>query len=332
MIVKKLLSIFLISALALPLARSVTAVTKTLGDNEFQYLVFGLDDAANNTDVIIALTYDVSLNSVSVVQIPRDTYCSYGSENKKINHLYSHFRHLGLEEKEAFAKTTEFIGNQLGVRFDGYVAITTEGFRNAVDAIGGVKVMLNENFVYESADPSKSFTLPAGENTLNGKQAEIFVRHRNSYVTGDLGRLDTQKIFIEGVFDTISSFNGYSELFVGLRKIQKNVTTDFSISELLTVILKHSSKFKALDVCYLTMPGQALEDKSGIWFYALNRASCEEIAEKYMSSSSEFDKDRKFLNADDSRFRDIYYRDKFEYKVYTSKQLDDIKIPKTTER
>ena len=191
-------------------------------------LLLGKDDASGLADFVALFNLDAEQNSVMLVQIPRDTYCSYESENSKINHLYSHFRLLGLSDKEALARVTEFIGNQLGVSFDGYLGITTEGFRNSVDAIGGVRVLLNERFVYESRDPSRSFVLEPGENTLNGEQAEVFVRYRSGYLTGDLGRLDTQKIFLKGLFETLSSVNGYDEAFSILRKIQKNVITDFS--------------------------------------------------------------------------------------------------------
>jgi LCP family protein required for cell wall assembly len=328
MIFKKLFSVILIGALALPVTRNVTAIAGALRDNEFQYLIYGFDDVSDNTDVIIAFNYDVNTNDVSIVQIPRDTYCSYESENSKINHLYSHFRFLGLSDKEALARVTEFIGNQLGVSFDGYLGITTEGFRNSVDAIGGVCVLLNERFVYESRDPSRSFVLEPGENTLNGEQAEVFVRYRSGYLTGDLGRLDTQKIFLEGLFETLSSVNGYDEAFSILRKIQKNVITDFSAVELLTVIIKHSSKFKMLGASYLTMPGEASPDKNGISYYVLNRASCEEVIEKYLSPVSEFDRDRRFLSSDNLAFREIYLRDRIEYKVYTSGEVNGIKVPK----
>ena len=49
---------------------------KVLADNEkcFTYLVLGLDDAAQNADVIMLLSYIPCENRVSFVQIPRDTY------------------------------------------------------------------------------------------------------------------------------------------------------------------------------------------------------------------------------------------------------------------
>jgi hypothetical protein len=67
---------------------------------------------------------------------------------------------------------------------------------------------------------------------------------------------------------------------------------------------------------------------NGISYYVLNRASCEEVIEKYLSPVSEFDRDRRFLSSDNLAFREIYLRDRIEYKVYTSGEVNGIKVPK----
>ena len=50
-------------------------------------LCLGLDDAAANTDVILLLTLDPERQTVSVLQIPRDTYFSSKTPQNKINQL-----------------------------------------------------------------------------------------------------------------------------------------------------------------------------------------------------------------------------------------------------
>ena len=50
-------------------------------DGDFTYFVAGLDDAGNNTDVMILVRYFAKNNSVMLIQIPRDTYFSgYATE------------------------------------------------------------------------------------------------------------------------------------------------------------------------------------------------------------------------------------------------------------
>ncbi|WP_343061473.1 LCP family protein [Nocardioides luti] len=80
-----------------------------------------------------------------------------------------------------------------GVLVDHYVVVNFEGFRDMVDAIGGVEVCIPEDIV----DPAHGINIPAGTRKIAGQQALNYVRER--YVVGngsDTGRMKRQQAFI----------------------------------------------------------------------------------------------------------------------------------------
>ena len=139
-------------------ASAVSDAIRVAVKSRYLYLVVGLDDAAENTDAILIVSYDSEKNNAAVLMLPRDTYCSFGDRLNKINHMYSSFKLSGLNADSAMKSTTEFLGRRLGVKFDGYFAITTELFRSAIDSIGGVEITLSEDFTYTAGEESFHLT------------------------------------------------------------------------------------------------------------------------------------------------------------------------------
>ena len=147
-------------------------------------LVCGIDSDIDRhqalTDVILLLSIDVEKKNVQILQIPRDTYV--GTEiptggTGKINAVYSHAQNTTGPQA-----LVNVIYDMLHVRIDHYATITMDGFRKAVDSIGGVKMNVPYFIEFE---PGK--ILNAGEQTLTGEKAEWFVRYRAGYSEGDLG-------------------------------------------------------------------------------------------------------------------------------------------------
>ncbi len=89
-----------------------------------------------------------------------------------------------------------------GVRLDHFVVVNFEGFKDMVDAIGGVEVCIPEDIV----DPAHGINLPAGTRKLEGMQALNYVRER--YVVGngsDIGRMKRQQAFIASMAHQVVS-------------------------------------------------------------------------------------------------------------------------------
>ncbi len=330
---KSIFKVFFIALLAGAFAtqalNTLAVFTKTVSATTYRYLVAGLDDAADNTDVLVMVSYDSVSNESSVLQIPRDTYCNFDGYQNKINQLYSHFRRKEDSPQVAMKKTADFIGQIFSISFDGYVAMTTKSFREAVDSIGGVLINLPMDFVYESKRPGESFVLKRGQNLLDGKKAEVFIRHRKSYAMGDLGRIDAQKIFFGGLYKTFTEHIGFDKLVKLAFSLDKGVVTDFSFTETATAFIKNFSRLKQAGITYVTVPGAPFLHSSGTSYYVLNKKACERLSSERLFSSDTFDRNKICTNPAEAEIEEIYYRENITYREYKQGDIDDIIIARS---
>jgi LCP family protein required for cell wall assembly len=163
-------------------------------------LVLGVDagdyknkkSSHTRSDTIMLVNYNPNENKAFILSIPRDTRVKINGDYCKINSAHS------IGGTELTIKTVE---NFLNVHIDYYVEIDYEGFRRAIDAIGGVDVVIPRDMHYKSYDLDINFK--KGEKVhLNGELAEKFIRWRKNndgtgYATGDLGRISTQQEFLK---------------------------------------------------------------------------------------------------------------------------------------
>ncbi|MBC9713121.1 LCP family protein [Streptomyces sp. TRM66268-LWL] len=87
-----------------------------------------------------------------------------------------------------------------GVRMDHFVEIDFAGFKELVDAIGGVTVTIDKPI----KDKSSGLDLKAGTRKLDGTQSLAFVRTRHGVGDGsDLGRIGLQQQFLVALLSEI---------------------------------------------------------------------------------------------------------------------------------
>lgn len=304
---------------------AVTGIVVKAVKTEFLYLVVGLDDAAENADSIIFVAYDSKRNRATVAQLPRDTYCRYGNGYNKINGIYSELRYEGNSPNSAMSTTSDFIAKQFGISFDGYFAVTTEAFRNIVDSIGGVDITMPYEYVFHCGD-GKDVTFKKGLNTLSGSQAEFFVRYRSGYALGDISRMDMQKIFINGLYNTAKRLDA-DKLFRVFKSISGNLIQNVSPTDIFIMLLNNSLKLQDVDITYLTLPGKSVYENC-ISYYVLNRSSCEYIAEKHLFSyGRKFDINEMFKNNLSASICEVYYSTDIHCKEYGMNELNSINVP-----
>jgi len=87
----------------------------------------------------------------------------------------------------------ETIRNVSGIHVDHHARITFGGFRDVVDAVGGVELCLDEPI----ADRSAGIDLPAGCQILDGTDALGYVRVRK--IDDDLQRIQRQQRFVQAL-------------------------------------------------------------------------------------------------------------------------------------
>lgn len=191
----------------------------------FTVLMLGVDEREGDrgrSDSIIVLAVNPKKESVKMLSIPRDTRTEIvgkGTEDK-INHAYA----FG-----GVPMAMNTIENFLDIPIDYYIQINMEGFKDIVDAVGGVTVQNDLDFT------SGGFHFPKGELTLNGEKALSYSRMRYEDPRGDFGRQTRQRQIIQAVIKegtSLSTLTNYSDIFSALGK---NVKTNLTFDQMVAI-------------------------------------------------------------------------------------------------
>jgi len=189
---------------------------------QVNFLICGLDESEQMTDIIMLACIDLGNNTVNVLQIPRDTYVEKGvGSTNKINSAYS----SGDKSLTPINRLIKVINEQYKLKVDHYATVTIESFRNIVDAIGGVPI----DMPY-SVGNSQYGIIPKGYQVLDGEHAEWLVRHRHTYYDQDIGRMKIQRLFLASALQQVKKI-GFKEVTKLIPALYGQVTTDLSLSE-----------------------------------------------------------------------------------------------------
>jgi LCP family protein required for cell wall assembly len=128
------------------------------------------------------------------------------------------------------ACTWKTIESLTGIHIDHFVMVNFAGFKNVINALGGVEVCLPEPV----QDPKSRLNLSAGHHTVMGEQALAYVRTRTTLGDGsDLDRINRQQAFLASAVHKATStrllFNP-PRLYNVLNAATKSITTDSELS------------------------------------------------------------------------------------------------------
>ncbi len=230
-----------------------------------QKAVAGSTPGLSDTTILLHLSadrsraYGVSIPRDLIVSRPACTDKSTGEESApqsvaQWNEAYA----LGGE-----ACTIAQFEKLSDLRVSHFMVVDFAGFKNMVDALGGVPVCLPK----EVDDPIGRIYLPAGTYNVQGNQALDYVRVRHSIGTqdtGDIGRMKRQQAFLASMVNKVVSagtlFNP-TRLISFLDAATKSLTTDPGMRKLTTMAgLANEVKGIGLEkVVFLSMPFEPYE-------------------------------------------------------------------------
>lgn len=174
-------------------------------ESRFDILILGIrgeDDLADGgllTDTMMLLSVDKATGRTSLVSLPRDLYIDMKGTltngsiidiKGKLNEVYEH----GYENQQGLTFTSQMISRLTGVHVDKAVLFDFKAFGEIVEALGGVDVYLDKPFS-EPKQWGYPFSLPAGNNHLNGETALYYARSRYSSSDFDRARRQQQLMF-----------------------------------------------------------------------------------------------------------------------------------------
>ncbi len=213
-------------------------------------------DGGYLTDSLQVLSFEPRTATVTLISIPRDLWVQIppfegrGGYWGKINEAYA----VGMGQVDRDDNNVPYqkhdkggqlasrtVAQVLGLPIDYWVSLDFVGFRQFIDAIGGVEVNVERAFTDTqypanddaSVDPNpKTVHFDAGPQRLDGERALQFARSRYAPEDGsDFGRARRQQLLIAAVRDQIFRVETIPKLFGVLDALQGHLRMSFSFTE-----------------------------------------------------------------------------------------------------
>jgi LCP family protein required for cell wall assembly len=218
--------------------------TDAYGHTNFLILGTGGEnhDGGDLTDTIMVASLDNEQKLVTMISIPRDTWVKDDIiYNSKINEVYQNAKkHFG-SSTEGLEHLKSKVEVMMGVPIHYWVKADFNGFKELVDAIGGIDVTV-EQAIYDPYYPLdgtyeyQTFSIAAGLQHLDGETALKYARSRKT--TSDFDRANRQQQIIYAIkqqalaSDVILSPERITEI---LNTLKRNLETNITVKEILTL-------------------------------------------------------------------------------------------------
>jgi LCP family protein required for cell wall assembly len=219
-------------------------------------LLLGIGGAGHDgpelTDTIMLASIDPKAHTVSLLSIPRDlyvkdSYCPYGCKINAVNAFgEEHGKGVGAQDLKKVVSTI------LDIPVSYYAKLDFSGFKQAVDALGGVDVNV-PTALYDPFYPANSgngyqvVNISAGEHHMNGTLALEYARSRET--TSDFDRAARQQRIIAAIRTkalTVGTLTNPVKVNGLIDAIGSHVNTDLQLWEIqkLATIVKQLDSSK----------------------------------------------------------------------------------------
>ncbi|MFP3125317.1 LytR family transcriptional regulator [Ectobacillus funiculus] len=231
-------------------------------------LMLGADERADEvgrSDTLLVITLNPNTKSMKMVSIPRDTYTEIVGKGvkDKINHAYA-FGGIDM--------SVNTVENFLDIPIDYYIEVNMAGFKDIVNAVGGVDVVNDLDFTYSGHHFAK------GPIHLNGEEALAYSRMRKEDPRGDFGRQMRQRQVIKAVIQKGAKFDSLANFGDILGAIQRNVKTNLSQDDMFRIQQDYAAARNETEEIQIEGTGGIAAD--GIWYYHVSEETRQQLSQK----------------------------------------------------
>jgi LCP family protein required for cell wall assembly len=232
------------------------------------------------SDTLLLLRFDPQQSSLKVLSIPRDTRVSIPRVG------YSKINNANIYGGAELA--AQVVSQTLQeVPIDRYVRVTTNAFRELVDLVGGVEVYVPTPMVYQDLTQKLTINLEAGEQVLNGDQAEQFARFRKDG-NGDIGRVQRQEVLLKALQQRFTSPLVIPRIPQAIQVLQQSIDTNLTPEEVLA-LANFAYQLKREQVQMVMLPGRFSQptEFDGLSYWLFSESGRDRVMEQYFGLSSQ---------------------------------------------
>ena len=179
----------------------------------------------SNSDVNILVVINPVTKQILLLNTPRDYYIPNPAGGGKLDKL----THCGVYGINC---SINALADLYDVTVNYYAQINFSGFETLVDAVGGVTIESDQEYVTHNGH----YQIHKGTNKLNGAEALGFVRERYAFLTGDNQRGENQMIVLSQVIDKLTSARLITHYNSILSSLQGMFVTDVSMEEIQALV------------------------------------------------------------------------------------------------
>jgi len=222
--------------------------------NRINILLMGIGGTGHEgallTDTIMLASIQLSTNEITLISIPRDLYIKIPDNGwQRINHAsaYGDLNDYVGGGSALMAKTIE---ETFGVPVDYWLRIDFSGFKQVIDDLGGINVLVDRTFTDEQF-PTEDFgvqtiTFEKGEQYMDGETALQFARsrHGNNNEGSDFARSKRQQKILLAIKDKVLNWKTLAnpnKIYKIYDSISNHIQTNIKAGQLpdLTGLLKN---------------------------------------------------------------------------------------------
>lgn len=258
-------------------------------DNLFKdrmnFLLMGIDaregETNTRTDTIMLVSVDKKKNRIAMISLPRDTRVNIpGHGFDKINsaNVYG-----------GPQLVMETVSDLTGVKIDHYLMTNVRGFRDIVDALGGVTIDVEKRMYhydpYDEPDLRK-IDLHPGVQRMDGNKALQYVRFRSDAL-GDVTRTERQQKFLKALAKEMMQPSTITKLPKLVPTINKYLETNLGLTQMIT-LAKAAQNLGNVEIVTQTMPGKFL-NMNGASYWSVDPQQARLVAESLIRDGKVYD-------------------------------------------
>ena len=186
-------------------------------------VIIGTDKSGLHSDVIMVFSLSTKKGTISCTSILRDTRVPYRGRGIKIT------------EAMAYGKESaviQAIKDLTGLQIHDYVTFNFTAVEDVIDALGGVDFYVPQNMYYQDPEQDLYINLRKGQQLLNGNKSLQLLRFRG-YPMGDVARTETQRDFMEALFEQKANAKYIGSVPKIYAAINKNIRSSLSLAEII---------------------------------------------------------------------------------------------------